>query len=165
MTNRISKSCASLWLLIAALAFSSCGGSREAKDPAERIPGWRTYYNRDVGIELEYPYTLQLSVEDAEPGQVSLDLEWVGHGMTRFKLETFDPEMETVIRSTQRPDTESTVKIGVFNAARIDTLLDGEEVQRVLITRGNRLYVFTGKGEIFDEVLATVKFIDISPSN
>ena len=149
------KKIAALMLLAAGL--SGCGGTVEVADPAERIPDWQTYYNREIGIALRYPYTLSLDIDTTTvPGQLALELQWIGRGTTMFALDT---RQATELDYSAGEGEGDTVQVGGKWGARSPTEVDGEKTYSTLVTHNERAFTFTGKGATFDKILESVEFL------
>ena len=128
----------------------------EPQDPAALIPDWRTYYNRGVGVEFKYPYTLKLGVETTEAGELVAQLLWVGRETPVFRLET--EGATEVDRLADR--SSSNVAVDGVLGTRSATELGGEPAQQVRVATGGRVFTFTGSGETFEKVLESVKFLE-----
>jgi hypothetical protein len=148
-----------LWLGALLVCSGACSDP-ELPDPAAQIPDWRTYYNHDVGVELSYPYTLSLVVNDGPDAQLELELQWVGRQNAIFKLDTRGPDAEAGLRQGAVPGSEIPVTVGGLAASQFKVADAGgeEPLQRTLVLRGGRLFVFSGAGETFNKVLGTVVF-------
>jgi hypothetical protein len=144
--------------------FSSCE-TPEPRDPRDSIPGNREYYNEALKFSLRYPSLLNLKVEDREgvdmPGIV-LELQYPGNDFTVFELITRDPGWRVRLQKDMVVGSELKEDVGGVEADCFDiNLPDTEGVsKRVIVENLDRLYVFTGKGETFDEVLGSFDFID-----
>ena len=137
----------------------------EPRDPRDSIPGNREYYNEALKFSLRYPRLLSLKVEDREgvdiPGIV-LKLQYPGNDFTVFELITRDPGWRVRLQKGMVAGSELKEDVGGVEADCFEiTLPDTEGVsKRVILEHLDRLYVFTGKGETFDEVLGSFDFID-----
>ena len=138
-----------------ALVASSCSDP-EPPDPAALIPDWRVYYNREIGVELQYPYTLSVDADVSSDEQLFLRLQWVGRGTTIFKLETTEAAPE----DTAIPAGQADQMIGGERASLSMVEVDGEDVQQLRLVRDGRVYLFTGDGDTFEKVLQTVEFFE-----
>ena len=150
--------------VLAAGIFSSCE-TPEPRDPRDAIPGNREYYNEALKFSLRYPSLLNLKVEDREgvdmPGIV-LELQYPGNDFTVFELITRDPGWRVRLQKDMVVGSELKEDVGGVEADCFDiNLPDTEGVsKRIIVENLDRLYVFTGKGETFDEVLGSFDFID-----
>lgn len=147
--------------LVLMICTGGCG-KPEAPDPAALLPDWRTYYNKGVGIEFRYPYTLSLEVDSAAgEGQLVVELQWLGRQTPVFKLETRPATALDAIRPGGRVE----VMVGGLPGYQSvgEATGGGDEVQRISLVNRGRLYTFSGIGETFDRVLETVAFIAGSP--
>lgn len=153
--------------VLAAGIFSSCE-TPEPRDPRDSIPGNREYYNEALKFSISYPSLLNLKVEDREgadmPGIV-LKLQYPGNDFTVFELMTRDPGWRVRLQKGMITGSELKEDVGGVEADYFDANLpDTEGVsKRVILEHLDRLYVFTGKGETFDEVLGSFDFIDPDP--
>ena len=137
--------------LLVTVFFAGCEDP-EPPDPAALIPSWRTYYNREIGIEFKHPYNLKLEVNTLEGGHLSVDLLWVGTEASVFALTT---------RDYQIPDEgRGSVMVGGKQASQYDEEVAGTKVQQTKVVHKGRVLVFTGEGKTFDKVLDSVKFIE-----
>jgi hypothetical protein len=150
---------ASLWrsllALMLACSLNSCADP-EPPDPAALIPDWRVYYNRELGIELRYPYTLSLDAGVTADDQLLLELQWVGRGTVVFKLETLAavPGVDAVVAA----DADRIV--GGEKATMTMIEVDGEKVQRLRFLHDGRVYIITGAGSAFEKILDSVTFFE-----
>jgi len=149
--------------IVAALAIVVSGcETPEPQDPRVFIPGPQDYYNLALEFSLRYPVVLNLEVEDRgvadEPG-IYLKLQYPGNDHVVFELETHDPGMLDPLRRGLVEDSEKIEKIDGETGARFEVeAADGAD-QHVVVEYSGRLYVFTGRGDTFDEVLESFQFI------
>ncbi|MFT4546800.1 MAG: hypothetical protein ACI8XO_004481 [Verrucomicrobiales bacterium] len=149
ITNIDKRASVRLALLgLVLLVFAGCEDP-EPPDPAALIPDWRTYYNREVGVEFKYPYTLKLDVDSTVDGQFVAELLWVGSEAPVFKLETRSGSV-----------AEGGVMVGDKRASQSMVEVGGQQVQQTVVEHRGRVLVFTGKGSTFDKVLDSVKFLE-----
>jgi hypothetical protein len=164
-----------LAVVVLPLALSGCE-TPEPEDPSNFIPGPQEYYNPTFKFALRYPKVLNLKVEDRSVADVPalyLKLGYPGNDYIVFELETYDPGMRDHLRrgliegseKVQPVDGETGSRFEVEVLAGDDAGDDGENEpeQHVIVERYDRLYVFTGKGETFDEVLDSFRFIEPAP--
>lgn len=150
--------------VLAAGIFSSCE-TPEPRDPRDSIPGNREYYNEALKFSIRYPGLLNLKVEDREgvdmPGIV-LKLQYPGNDFTVFELITRDPGWRVRLHKGMVAGSELKEQVGGVECEGFDIdLPDTEGVRkRVIAEHLDRLYVFTGKGETFDEVLESFDFLE-----
>lgn len=150
----------------------------EPEDPSVFIPGPQEYYNPALKFVLRYPKVLNLKVENRSVADVPalyLKLGYPGNDYIVFELETYDPGMRDHLRrgliegsETVQPvdgETGSRFEVEAADGADGDNGgdADGGLEQHVIVERYDRLYVFTGKGETFDEVLDSFRFIESAP--
>jgi len=163
-TNRVAdptrawaRACLCLCLLALWSGVVGCA-KREAPDPAALLPDWRTYYNREVGVELRYPYTLSLEVDSAAvAGQLVVELQWLGRQTPVFKLQTTG----ATAQDQSPPAVAAELMVGGLPAFQtIDAGGEGEEIQRVSVVSGGRLFTFSGAGDSFAKILESVKFLE-----
>ena len=140
--------------LVAMLVLSACKDP-EPVDPATLIPDWKTYYNRQVGIEFGYPYTLNLNVDTTAAGQLVAELQWIGRGTTVFRLETRDAAADEFAATSNGPG-----QVGGLRASITELEVDGEMIERWTVVRDGRAFDFSGGGMTFEKVLESVKFLD-----
>lgn len=145
----------SLLGFVLACSLNSCADP-EPPDPAALIPDWRVYYNRELGVELRYPYTLSLDVGVSADDQLLLELQWVGRGTVVFKLETFaaTPGVDAIEAG------EAERIVGGEKASMTMIEVDGEKLQRLRFLHDGRIYVITGGGSAFEKVLDSVTFFE-----
>ncbi len=158
-----------IWpLLAAAAALAAPPGCEtpQPEEPSSFVPGPQEYYNAALGFSLRYPRVLDLKVEDrgvvGEAG-ISLELQYPGNGYTVFRLATYDTGMRGHIRQYMVVGSERARPVDGETGARFeveDQSDAGGVVQHIVVERFDRLYVFTGKGETFDEVVDSFRFID-----
>lgn len=140
-----------------AFAFAVAGcEDPEPPDPAALIPDWRVYYNREIGVELKYPYTLSVDADVSADGQLLLKLQWVGRGTTMFKLET----AQAAPGDTPGPAGQADQMVGGERASLATVEVDGEDMQQLKLVRDGRVYFFTGDGDTFEKVLDSVEFFE-----
>jgi len=153
--------------IVAALAIVVSGcETPEPQDPRVFIPGPQDYYNLALEFSLRYPVVLNLEVEDRgvadEPG-IYLKLQYPGNDHVVFELETHDPGMIDHLRRGLVDGSDKVEIVGGETGSRFEVEAVGGEdgpEQHVVVERSGWLYVFTGKGESFDEVLESFRFID-----
>ena len=150
MNTNIDKKFALLALL--AMIFASSCEDPEPPEPSAQIPDWRTYYNREVGIEFKYPYNLKLVANSLPADHLSVELLWVGSEAEVFKLETQDQRMPS--------EGFGSIMVGGKQGSQYDEEVDGRKVQFTKVQHKGRMLVFTGSGTTFDKILDTVKFIE-----
>ena len=154
----------SVAVLVAAI-LSACE-TPEPRDPRQSIPEDMEYYNEALGFSLRYPNPLNLKVEDRDGADVTgiiLKLEYPGNDFTVFELITRNPGWRDRLRKHMVTGSELKEDVGGLEAEGFDIKLPEEEEgvrRRVIIEHLDRLYVFTGKGETFDEVLRSFAFIE-----
>ncbi len=135
-------------------------------DPRQYLPGQQTYYNEGLGFSLRYPAALNLKVEDrgvAGTSDIALELEFAGTGASVMRLGTHDPALAGHVRLYLVAGSESAWEVGGEPAQRFEVEDQGADeagatLQHVTVERGGRLFVFTGKGDTFEDVLASVEF-------
>jgi len=137
----------------------------EPRDPRESIPGNREYYNEALKFSLRYPSLLSLKVEDRKGVDMSgivLKLQYPGNDFTVFELITRDPGWRGRLQKGMVAGSELKQDVSGVEADCFEiNLPDTEGVsKRVIVEHLDRLYVFTGKGGTFDEVLGSFDFID-----
>jgi hypothetical protein len=146
-------------LVVAVVSLLAACADPEVPDPARLIAEWRTYYNRDAGIEFRYPYTLALEVETSPDGQLVVELQWLGRQTPVFKLVTREAGIDPPVDAGQ-------------GGGMVDGLPaswteiegnDGDKEQRVSVISRGREFIFTGAGDSFGKVLETVIFLDERP--
>jgi len=138
-----------------ALAVTGCEDP-EPPDPAALIPDWRVYYNREIGVELRYPYTLSVNSDVSADGQLLLKLQWVGRGTTMFKLET----AQAAPGDSPVPAGQADQMVGGERASLATVEVDGEDMQQLKLVRDGRVYFFTGDGDTFEKILDSVEFFE-----
>jgi hypothetical protein len=148
-----------VWLAFACLLFVGCDDP-EPPDPAAQIPDWRTYYNRDVGVEFKYPYTLKLEIDTTDDEQLVARLLWVGAETPVFKLETESAVSADQLEVASRGD----VIIDGVRAMQSTIEIAGEKVKETKVANDGRIFIFTGSGATYDKVLESVKFLDDAPT-
>ena len=164
MTKRSFSRNLSVAVLVAAI-LSACE-TPEPRDPRQSIPEDMEYYNEALGFSLRYPNPLNLKVEDRDGADVTgiiLKLQYPGNDFTVFELITRNPGWRDRLRKHMVTGSELKEDVGGLEAEGFDIKLPEEEEgvrRRVIIEHLDRLYVFTGKGETFDEVLRSFAFIE-----
>ena len=154
MSSRKTQTrCAALVALMAVTLLGGCM-QQDAPDPARLIPDWRTYYNRTVGVQFEYPYNLELKIVAREDEQLKLELQWIGRGTPVFKMETWNVDAISAVEIGQ-----GTYTVGGETASRSTVEVAGEPVQITKVISDGRVFEFTGKGTTFDKILDSVEFI------
>ncbi len=153
---------------VAALAagiLSACKAP-EPRDPRQSIPEDGEYYNETLGFSLRYPNLLNLKVEDRDVADVEgiiLKLQYPGNDFTVLELITRNPDWKDRLRKHLVTGSEFKEDVGGVEAEGFDLKLPEEEEgirKRVVVEHLDRLYVFTGKGETFDEILRSFAFIE-----
>ena len=155
--------------LVAGFFLVACD-TPEPEDPRQFIPGPQEYYNEALQFSLRYPQPLNIDVEDRsslnEPG-VSLKLQYPGNDYTVFTLSTYDPSMLGHIRLYLIPGSETPRPVDGETGSQFEVEDQSDDadgpIRHVVVERFDRLYVFTGKGETFDEVLDSFRFIEPRP--
>ena len=156
--------------LLVAGVFSACK-TPEPRDPRESIPEDKEYYNEALGFSLRYPNLLNLKVEEKEGTDVAgiaLMLQYPGNDFTVFELTTRNPGWKERLRKHLVAGSEMKEDIGGLEAEGFDIQLTEEDDEgpnegtrkRVILEHLDRLYVFTGRGETFDEVLRSFALIE-----
>ena len=155
--------------LLVAGVFSACK-TPEPRDPREAIPEDKGYYNEALGFSLRYPNLLNLKVEEKEGADVSgiiLKLQYPGNEFTVFELITRPVGWSERLRKHLVAGSERKEDIGGLEAEGFDIQLPEEDEsanegtrKRVILEHLDRLYVFTGRGETFDEVLRSFALIE-----
>jgi hypothetical protein len=164
MTKMSFSRSLSVAVLVAAI-LSACE-TPEPRDPRQSIPEDMEYYNEALGFSLRYPNPLNLKVEDRDGADVTgiiLKLQYPGNDFTVFELITRNPGWRDRLRKHMVTGSELKEDVGGLEAEGFDIKLPEEEEgvrRRVIIEHLDRLYVFTGKGETFDEVLRSFAFIE-----
>ena len=163
--KRMSFSRGSVFALVGAGCFPGCK-TPEPRDPRQSIPGDQEYYNKALGFSLRYPNLLNLKVEDREGADVSgiiLKLQYPGNDFTVFELITRPVGWSERLRKHLVAGSESKADIGDLEAERFDIQLPGEDEvksKRVILKHLGKLYVFTGRGETFEEILRSFALIE-----
>ena len=146
----------------------------EPKDPKIYIPGPQEYYNQALGFSLRYSPALDLDVEDlgvADSPDVAVSIEYPGNELVMFKLATYDPAMLGHVRQYLVPGSEKPETVGGETGSRFRVTNQAYEpdseakptIQHVVLERSGKLFVMTGEGETFEDVLESFKFIDAPP--
>ena len=165
-----SKRLHSLAAALAPLALLLTSGceSLEPDDPKIHMPGRPQYYNQALGFSLRYPGVLNLQVKDTAaagtPG-VSIRLVYPGNEQVMFRLSTYDPAMGGHVRQYMVPGSEQPQPVGDEMGSRFlieDQGSDeaGATLQHVTVERDSVLYVMSGKGETFDEIVNSFEFLE-----
>ena len=139
----------------------------EPKDPRASIPGLQQYYNEALRFTIRYPGVLNLKVEDravtGEPDTV-LRLAYPGNDYPILELATYAPSWIEEVRKPLVHGTERTLSIDTERAITFEMRNDPEDdestMRRIIVRNFGRIYVFTGKGKTFDEVVSSFDFID-----
>ncbi len=139
----------------------------EPKDPRASIPGLQQYYNEALRFTLRYPSVLNLKVEDravaGEP-DIVLRLEYPGNDFPILELATYAPSWIEEVRKPLVHGTERTLSIDNERAITFEIKNDPDNdestMRRIIVRNFGRIYVFTGKGKTFDEVVSSFDFID-----
>ena len=139
----------------------------EPKDPRASIPGLQQYYNEALRFTLRYPSVLNLKVEDravaGEP-DIVLRLEYPGNDFPILELATYAPSWIEEVRKPLVHGTERTLSIDNERAITFEITNDPDDdestMRRIIVRNFGRIYVFTGKGKTFDEVVSSFDFID-----
>ena len=153
---------------ILGLCAVSCS-DMEPTDPAVYIPGPQEYYNEALQFSLRYPKPLDLKVEDrsvADEPAIFLELLYPGNEYPLLKLSTYDTGMRGHIRQYMVAGSEKVDRVGGETGSRFevqDQSDRGETLQHVVVEQYGRLYVFTGRGETFDEVVESFQFVEFPP--
>jgi len=151
--------------VLAAGILSACK-TPEPRDPRLSIPKDGEYYNEALGFSLRYPNLLDLKVEDRDVADVDgiiLKLQYPGNDFTVFELITRDPDWKDRFQKHLVTGSEFKEDVGGVEAEGFDFKLPEEEEgtrKRVVVEHLDRLYVFTGKGETFDEILRSFAFME-----
>ena len=148
------------------LFFLSCE-TLEPKDPRASIPGLQQYYNEALQFSLRYPRVLNLKVEDravaGEP-DIVLRLEYPGNDYPILELATYAPSWIEEVRKPLVHGTERTLSVDTERAITFEIKNDPDDdestMKRIIVRNFGRIYVFTGKGKTFDEVVSSFDFID-----
>ena len=151
--------------VLAAGILSACK-TPEPRDPRQSIPEDGEYYNEALGFSLRYPNLLNLKVEDRDAADVAgiiLKLQYPGNDFTVFELITRNPGWRDPLRKHLVAGTELKEDVGGQEAEGFDIKLPEEEEgtrKRVILEHLDKLYVFTGRGETFDEILRSFDFME-----
>ena len=148
------------------LFFMGCE-TLEPKDPRASIPGLQQYYNESLRFALRYPRLLNIRIEDravaGEP-DIVLRLEYPGNDHPVLELATYAPSWIEEVRKPLVHGTERTLSIDTERAITFEIRNDPEDdestMRRIIVRNFGRIYVFTGKGKTFDEVVSSFDFID-----
>ena len=168
MTKMSFSRSLSVSVLVAAI-LSACE-TPEPRDPRQSIPEDMEYYNEALGFSLRYPNPLNLKVEDRDGADVTgiiLKLQYPGNDFTVFELITRNPGWRDRLRKHMVAGSEMKEDVGGLEADGFDIQLPEEDEganegtrKRVILEHLDRLYVFTGRGETFDEVLRSFALIE-----
>lgn len=142
----------------------------EPKDPRASIPGLEQYYNEALLFTLRYPRVLNLKVEDravaGEP-DIVLRLDYPGNDFPILELATYAPSWIEEVRKPLVHGTERTLSIDNERAITFEITSDPDNeestMRRIIVRNFGRIYVFTGKGKTFDEVVNSFDFINPVP--
>ena len=152
--------------LFSGISFFQGCKTPEPRDPRQSIPKDKEYYNEALGFSLRYPNLLNLKVEEKEGADVSgiiLKLQYPGNDFTVFELITRPVGWRNSLRNHVVEGSESSKEIDGLEAEGFDIRLpdDGEvKRERVILEHMDILYVFTGRGKPFDEILQSFAFIE-----
>ncbi len=138
----------------AMLMLGSCKDP-EPQDPSALIPDWRTYYNREVGIEFQYPYTLNLDVDTSTEGELLVELQWVGRETPVFWLQARPATADDLVGAAGA----GSARVGGLAASSKVVEIDGETFEHRTVVNGGKVFEFTGSGTTFEKVLDSVKFL------
>lgn len=161
----------SFFFVVACSVFSLGCESLEPKDPRASIPGLQQYYNESLRFSLRYPRLLNLRVEDravAGDPDLVLRLEYPGNDYPILELATYAPSWieevrKPLVHGTERTlsiDTERAITFEIKNDPKNDPKNEESTMRRIIVRNFGRIYVFTGKGKTFDEVVNSFDFID-----
>ena len=122
---------------------------------------------RPLRFALRYPRLLNIRIEDravaGEP-DIVLRLEYPGNDHPVLELATYAPSWIEEVRKPLVHGTERTLSIDTERAITFEIRNDPEDdestMRRIIVRNFGRIYVFTGKGKTFDEVVSSFDFID-----
>lgn len=166
LMKRMSFSRCVLATLFFGISFFQGCKTPEPRDPRQSIPKDKEYYNEALGFSLHYPNLLNLRVEEKEGADISgiiLKLQYPGNDFTVFELITRPVGWREGLRKHVVEGSEDRKEIDGLEAEGFDIRLpvDGEvKRKRVILEHMSMLYVFTGRGKTFDEILQSFAFID-----
>ena len=123
---------------------------------------WKTYKNEKHNIELKYPKNLEIQESKVTTNGIMLNFNLYNGQNRVFHLGTADLGMEGHMRLYTIEGTEKEVLVNGIKASqfKITNQKAGFPIQQTIIKKYDKLYVLVGEGEVFDEILSTVKFID-----
>ena len=128
------------------------------------MDGWQAYNNEKYGIQLLHPENLKQEEKEYELGNdlTSLNYRLFLEDEIVFNLSTHDPSMKDHMRLYRDEESEKEILIDGEKGSQFmaGDMKDGSEYQQTIFIINNILYSFIGEGEIFNQILNTVKFIE-----
>lgn len=116
---------------------------------------FKTYMNEDLGFRIQYPQ--DWFVEETKSGTTAEAISSVQfRGESEGTIVSIMPStLESVVRGSLTITSESTISSNGWTGQRIvaTSPSNGAESSTVIIAAGERLYVISGGGQMFDEIV------------
>jgi len=125
-----------------------------------KIADWKTYRNEEYGFEVKYPEKLTPEVIVNNPANNIFSVFWGSKII--FKIGIYDTGIENQVRLHTIDGSEKEIIIDNIKGLQFRTGFIGEEsyIPHTLVKKNNKLYLFLGEGETFNQILSTFKFIE-----
>jgi len=126
---------------------------RDFVEPSNKTSDLKIYRNEKYGFEIKYPKDLEIREKD--------DIDFDLYFDNKIFMSITDPEIENHLRLYAVEGSEKKVLIGKLEGSQfeIKSMKDGSLIQQTLIKKDNKLYLFFGKGEIFNNLIKNFKFL------
>ncbi|MBD3330158.1 hypothetical protein GF354_01350 [Candidatus Peregrinibacteria bacterium] len=121
-----------------------------------------SYENEDHGFRFEHSsdYTVSEEKLEEETGTY-INVDVMDGDESIFGVSTFSTDMEGFITQYliegSRTDTVVSGKVGY--SYKVESMKDGSEIPEILVYDDDRIFVFYGEGEEFEEILTSFEFL------
>ncbi|MBI5037274.1 MAG: hypothetical protein HZC01_00995 [Candidatus Kerfeldbacteria bacterium] len=122
------------------------------------VPGehlYKTYVNDELGFRIQYPqeWFVEVTSSGASTDNVySVQFRGESEGAI---ISVMPPSLESVVRGSLTITSETTISVNGWSGQRLvaTSASNGSEGYTVIIDAGEHLYVISGGGQTFDEIV------------
>lgn len=161
ISNRTRIRFAMAALLGFGFMLAGCRSAMTPRDPRLQIPDWSIYRNASIGFYFQYPPILEMEENDRDLDGTEVSILYPGMRSEVFKVEVRGATAEAEVMAKKIPGTEKSFKVGREAGTRYQSAgsgRDGKPEERTLVKKDGWIFVFSGSGKTFQEILAGFRF-------